>query len=179
MNLIKDKDFKEQNLTYGKNDPRELVIFKNCVFNNTRIYSYSGKMKFYSCRFENNSKIVEVNLDTSKDTSNNYIDLTEITTRSIGQNLEINGANINITRPVGTLKGLIISGNKVIFNLNSKEIDTVSIKYKDKLCVNDALLVNAQLENIDNKAEESFSNCYINNDFYPFEMITIKEKKFV
>jgi hypothetical protein len=180
MPTIKNQNFKDINLTYGKTNKGEWVFFENCVFNNVRINTYSGKLRFISCKFEKNCKIQEVNLP-GKDTSNHYIDLVDISTRTFGKNMEVIGTNINITKPADELKGLILSGDNIILNLNSKVIDDIKLLYRNQLCVNDAVLINAELTNnsLDGKksAEENFSNCFINNDDYSFKLNHIYEKK--
>ena len=182
MIFKENETFKDKSLNFGKDNPKELVIFKNCVFYNVRINFYSGKIKFYNCKFEHDCKIQEVNLDAKRNNKENFIDLVEVSTRTFGHNLEVIGTKINLTRPKENLKGLKLTADVININANDKILYDINITFNARLCVNDGLLVNATLEKTSEDAETHFSSCYINDERHPFKMIEIdienaKQKK--
>lgn len=172
--IIKDKNFGNESLHLGKDKLDELVIMKNCTFDLTRIYTYSGKIRFYDCLFENKSKIID--LTTPNDQNENLIELIRMSTKTSGQNLEVIAPQIRINLPVSDLRGIILYADRITINGGNKEINVASIAYSKNILINDTLINDSVLSNTDN-ATETFSNCYINNVFHPLEMLELEQKK--
>lgn len=164
--IIRNQEFGTSNYKYGSQENIINYTFENCKFKQSNLYLFANNVKFIDCEFSHGCKIIQ--------RAPSSFEFTSIKTNSSNQSLMIINDKSIINN--SDIRKTDIYSSEI--EINNSEIENSLLSYKKSLTINDSNVIEAEIKSDEINSITSFSNSYVNNQYYDLILNMVKEKKF-